>query len=312
VSTARRGRASHLREKLLSSVQGCWSGGVVGQTIRGGRSTVSDIAVAASERRSGWASARTAVWTRAYLRRAFLIDVVTGFLTSTAALGLRFGGHITREYAILSLAFPVLWVAALRLSGAYDARFIGTGSDEFRKVLTAGVSLTAAIAIFSYGASIELSRGYLVIALPAVTLFDLMARYVIRKRLHQLRTSGHCLLNVVAVGHELAVTDLVTELRRDAYHGMRVIGACVARPGECDEVAGVPVYPALFTQTRVGKDGRPFRMYKFRTMVVDAEQREQELMAAHARDHVLFRLRREPRVTAVGAMSVLLWESGAY
>ena len=37
--------------------------------------------------------------------------------------------------------------------------------------------------------------------------------------------------------------------------------------------------PVLFTQTRVGKDGRPFKIYKFRTMVVDAEARLAELRA---------------------------------
>ena len=51
-------------------------------------------------------------------------------------------------YLALSLALPVLWIAALWLAGAYDARFIGTGSDEFRKVLNAGVSLTAALRSF--------------------------------------------------------------------------------------------------------------------------------------------------------------------
>jgi exopolysaccharide biosynthesis polyprenyl glycosylphosphotransferase len=334
------------------------------------------------------------------------------------AAQVRFGSNVTGAYLALSLALPVLWVITLLLAGGYDARFIGTGSDEYRKVLNAGVSLTAAIAIFSYAVNIELSRGYLVIALPSVTAFDLLSRYAMRKRLHKLRAAGRCLLNVVAVGHELAVADLVTELRRDAYHGMRVVGACLARPGNCEDVAGVPVYggldditaavkvysadtvavlacpemdgvrlrslawelektgtdlcvspalldvagprttirptagltllhvdhpqldgarlvvkdlfdrcaaaaalimlaplmavlaltirlhdrgPALFTQVRVGKDGRAFRIYKFRTMVVDAEQRKQELQAAHSRDHVLFKLRRDPRVTAIGA-----------
>src|SRR5205085_6737950 len=157
----------------------------------------------------------------------------------------RFGSNVTSAYLALSLALPVLWIITLLLAGGYDARFIGTGSDEFRKMLTAGVSLTAAIASFSYAVNIELSRGYLVIALPSVTVFDLLARFGLRKRLHQLRASGRCLLNVVAVGHELAVADLVTELGRDAYHGMRVVGACVVRPGECDEVVGVPVYGGL-------------------------------------------------------------------
>jgi lipopolysaccharide/colanic/teichoic acid biosynthesis glycosyltransferase len=51
----------------------------------------------------------------------------------------------------------------------------------------------------------------------------------------------------------------------------------------------------------VGKDGHAFRIYKFRTMVVDAEQRRVQLLASNESDGVLFKLRRDPRVTAVGA-----------
>ena len=334
------------------------------------------------------------------------------------AAQVRFGSDVTPMYMALSLALPVLWVAALWLAGAYDVRFVGTGSDEFRKVLSAAVGLTAAVAIFSYAINLELSRAYVVIALPTVTLIDLVARYVARKRLHHRRALGKCLQTVVAVGHELAVADLVTELKRDKYHGLMVVGACVARPGECDEVAGVPVYgglddittavkafgadtvavlacpeingirlrslawelektgtdlcvapalldvagprttirpiagltllhvdhpqlagfrlvlkglfdrcaaaaalimlapvmcflatavwlhdrgPALFTQVRVGRNGHAFRIYKFRTMVVDAEQRRLQLLATNDSDGVLFKMRRDPRVTPVGA-----------
>ena len=59
--------------------------------------------------------------------------------------------------------------------------------------------------------------------------------------------------------------------------------------------------PALFTQIRVGKDGQSFRIYKFRTMVIDADQRKAELMDRNEHDGVLFKLRNDPRVTAVGA-----------
>jgi exopolysaccharide biosynthesis polyprenyl glycosylphosphotransferase len=59
--------------------------------------------------------------------------------------------------------------------------------------------------------------------------------------------------------------------------------------------------PALFTQIRVGKDGRKFRIYKFRTMVVDAEQHRAELLASNDLDGVLFKLHRDPRVTSVGS-----------
>jgi exopolysaccharide biosynthesis polyprenyl glycosylphosphotransferase len=59
--------------------------------------------------------------------------------------------------------------------------------------------------------------------------------------------------------------------------------------------------PALFTQVRVGKDGHMFRIYKFRTMVVDAEKRRNQLLESNDTDGVLFKLRNDPRVTAVGA-----------
>ena len=130
----------------------------------------------------------------------------------------RFGSNVTATYLALSLALPVLWVAALWLAGAYDVRFIGTGSDEYRKVLNAGVSLTAAVAIFSYAINLELSRGYVVIALPSVTLFDLVARYCCASGCTG-GEPGRCMHSVVAVGHELAVADLVTELGRDHTTG---------------------------------------------------------------------------------------------
>jgi exopolysaccharide biosynthesis polyprenyl glycosylphosphotransferase len=312
---------------------------------------------------------------------------------------------------------PLLWIAALWLAGAYDGRYIGTGSDEFRKVLNVGVSLIAALAILSYVVKTDLSRAYLVIAMPGVTALDLVARYILRKRLHKLRSDGRCMSTVVAVGHEPAVADLITELRRDKHHGLRVVAACVAKTAG-EEVAGIPVIgglddvttavrrcgadtvavlscpeidgiklrslawelektgtdlcvapslldvagprttvrpaagltllhvdhpqisgprqvmkglfdrcvagaalvllsplmftlaiairltdsgPAFFTQTRVGKDGQPFKIYKFRTMVVDAERLRSELMASNGHDGVLFKLRRDPRVTAIGA-----------
>ena len=174
---------------------------------------------------------RLSTWTRDYLREVALADLGCAVLGVFVAAQIRFGNNVTSTYLALSLALPVLWIAALWLAGAYDVRFIGTGSDEYRKVLNAGVSLTAAVAIFSYAVNLQVSRAYVVIALPSVTLFDLVARYAMRKRLHWQRAAGKCMHSVVAVGHELAVADLVTELRRDRYHGLTVVGACVARPG---------------------------------------------------------------------------------
>lgn len=347
-----------------------------------------------------------------------MFDFAAAEVTSALALQLRFGGRLGPEYATLSLTFPLLWVAALWVSGAYNARYIGTGSDEFRKVLNAGVSLTAGLAILSYAINTELSRAYLLLTMPTLTVAELIIRQVLRKRLHRQRALGRCMATVVAVGPEPAVADLITELRRDSYHGLTVVATCLAGVSESREVVGVPVFgglkdvvsavcrtgadtvavlssseidgitlrtlawelektgtelcvapalldvagprttirptagltllhvdhpelsgprqvlkevfdrvvagialallsplflalavairlsdngPALFTQIRVGKGGRPFKIYKFRTMVVDAEQRLAELRSRNEFDGILFKMRDDPRVTAVGA-----------
>ncbi|HET6744064.1 MAG TPA: sugar transferase, partial [Kribbella sp.] len=58
--------------------------------------------------------------------------------------------------------------------------------------------------------------------------------------------------------------------------------------------------PVLFRQTRVGRGGEQFRMLKFRTMVVDAEERKAELHALNEGNGILFKLRDDPRVTRIG------------
>jgi exopolysaccharide biosynthesis polyprenyl glycosylphosphotransferase len=363
-------------------------------------------------------SGRVAAWTKSYLLRVGVVDTLCAVTAVIAALEVRFDGHFTRMYAAVSLVFPLLWMAGLVLAGAYDSKFIGSGQDEFRKILNTGITLTAVLAIASYAVNEHLSREYLLITMPSVTSLELMSRYAMRKALHRKRASGQCMHTVVAVGHEQGVAELITELRRDKHHGLWVVATCVAGQSAGTDVAGVPVMggvesvpdvvrqfeadmvavlacpeidgtrlrelawelektgtdlcvapslldvagprttvrpaagltllhvehpqlggvrrvlkglfdrgaaatalalmapflgvvavvirlqdrgPALFTQVRIGKDGRTFRVYKFRTMVVDAEQRKSQLMGNNDLDGVLFKLRRDPRVTAIGA-----------
>jgi exopolysaccharide biosynthesis polyprenyl glycosylphosphotransferase len=60
--------------------------------------------------------------------------------------------------------------------------------------------------------------------------------------------------------------------------------------------------PALFTQRRVGKDGRPFQMLKFRTMMVNAEALLPQLVDLDALSEPVFKLEADPRVTRVGRL----------
>jgi exopolysaccharide biosynthesis polyprenyl glycosylphosphotransferase len=56
----------------------------------------------------------------------------------------------------------------------------------------------------------------------------------------------------------------------------------------------------IFSQSRAGLDGRPFRIYKFRTMTADAEQRLGELVRVDELAEPMFKLRSDPRITRVG------------
>jgi exopolysaccharide biosynthesis polyprenyl glycosylphosphotransferase len=58
--------------------------------------------------------------------------------------------------------------------------------------------------------------------------------------------------------------------------------------------------PVFYVSERIGKKGRVFRCFKFRTMVVDAEQRRAAMMHLNERDGVLFKIANDPRITRVG------------
>ncbi|MFD3697827.1 sugar transferase [Streptomyces sp. NPDC058646] len=60
--------------------------------------------------------------------------------------------------------------------------------------------------------------------------------------------------------------------------------------------------PAFYRQRRIGRDGVPFVMWKFRTMVVDADARKADLAGANENDGLMFKMRRDPRVTRVGRL----------
>ncbi len=60
--------------------------------------------------------------------------------------------------------------------------------------------------------------------------------------------------------------------------------------------------PVFFKQVRIGENGQPFKMWKFRSMAVDAEQRLKKLMEQSDRDDVCFKMKNDPRITKIGKL----------
>jgi len=58
--------------------------------------------------------------------------------------------------------------------------------------------------------------------------------------------------------------------------------------------------PIYFKQKRVGKNGRTFEIYKFRSMYMDAEERKKELMQQNEMDGLMFKMKDDPRIIPIG------------
>lgn len=58
--------------------------------------------------------------------------------------------------------------------------------------------------------------------------------------------------------------------------------------------------PVIFSQERIGKNGRRFTMYKFRSMCTDAEEKFHELVELNEIEGAMFKIKDDPRVTKIG------------
>lgn len=58
--------------------------------------------------------------------------------------------------------------------------------------------------------------------------------------------------------------------------------------------------PVLFSQIRIGRNGRRFKIYKFRSMYMDAEEKKKELEKLNEMQGLMFKMENDPRITKVG------------
>ena len=64
-------------------------------------------------------------------------------------------------------------------------------------------------------------------------------------------------------------------------------------------ISDVRVSP-LYSQTRIGRHGKPFKFYKFRTMVRDADKMRDDILKKNEKDGPVFKIKEDPRVTRIG------------
>jgi len=173
----------------------------------------------------------TPTWLRHYIAVLVALDLLVAALSSLVAYVLRFDGQAGPLRVVVALLFPVVIVASAHLARAYEPRFVGSGSDGYRRYFDACVRVGAVVGVTSYGFKLEVARSFVVWAFPAATIGGLVARNIARNVLYGLRRSGRCQHRVVVVGRERSIAELVRRLRSHSEAGFAVVGACVDSSG---------------------------------------------------------------------------------
>jgi exopolysaccharide biosynthesis polyprenyl glycosylphosphotransferase len=380
--------------------------------------------------RSAWARARRRAsrWHRPYTAILLVLDFAAAVLASYVSISLfekaTSGFTDAREdatwfHTVTYLLLPLGWVLVLWGTGSYDRRYLGLGTDEFKRVLRGGVTVAASVSFLAFATKTDLSRLSVATALAGALAFILLFRFLARYALHVLRRRvGHAAHRMVLIGTLPETLEVFTAVTRspsaglipvaihltDGYAAARgidtpvpvyagrnvlalvrevgadtiaVCGSASSEPGELRRLAwqlegsgidlvvapqltdiagprvhirpieGLPLLhveeptlsglgwlaknlmdrvaaglglialaplflavaiairisdrgPVFFRQSRVGHEGKVFRVWKFRTMYVDAEDRLASLVDQNETDGMLFKIRNDPRVFPVG------------
>lgn len=194
-------------------------------------------------------------WQSTYARLLFLTDLGVMFAAvfgsqliwagsgrEDVSIPIEEVADFTMGYTLVSLALVALWMVALELMATRDHKIIGSGSDEYKRVINATMRLFGASAILLFVVKSDLGRGYFLTALPVGLFFILFGRWIWRRYLNARRREGRFVHRAILVGERLKSTHVAESIQRDPAAGLWLVGALTENGsvGQ-DLVPGVPV-----------------------------------------------------------------------
>ncbi|HMC72459.1 MAG TPA: hypothetical protein VKJ07_25115, partial [Mycobacteriales bacterium] len=167
-------------------------------------------------------------WQTRYVRRLFLGDTTVLAFAMAVAVALRSGAGTLHglSYAGIATGVTVAWIGMLYVGRAYEPRFLGCGSEEYKRITNASVHLFAGIALVALALRQPIARSFVALALVLGTVALLLHRFVARRVLYRARAAGRAVHRVVVVGDGDAATALATQVRREPRAGFEVVGVC--------------------------------------------------------------------------------------
>lgn len=198
--------------------------------------------------RTGFSTSPPAAkWLESYRARLAVGDLSVIVVAVVTAQLVRFGvagddvllQASSVSYSLISAVLVVLWALTLSLFHSREARVVGSGTEEFRRVVRGSFALFGTIAILAYLLKLDLARGYLAVALPVGLFLLLLQRKLWRNWLHRQRIRRRYLSDVLVVGSHRAAVAMATVFERDPAAGYRVVGVCEPGRGHAGEVLDI-------------------------------------------------------------------------
>lgn len=188
--------------------------------------------------RSRAADSRGANWRRGYAWRLVVTDslVLIWAILGAAVISVRLFEPLAAppwmqplqlNYFAVSILLIVCWAVALAAVGSRDYRRIGTGTSEYKAVFQSAEVVLLFIALLSFALRIDISRGLILLALPAALIVLLLSRMLWRQWLRLHRQGGEYSSRVLLVGSATTTAHIAADLRRHPEAGYHVVGALI-------------------------------------------------------------------------------------
>ena len=161
---------------------------------------------------------------------------------------------------VLGLVLMALTAAVLSLTRVWDPPVLGQGSEAFSRLLRGLVTVAVVVGLVGLALKRSEVRPYVFGVIPVAFILAVAGRLVLRKVLHQRRRKGAYMHDVLAVGTEDAVAELIVRTRRATHHGWAVMGACTPTgtgTGGGRSILDVPVLGDLDSVAKVAENCRP-------------------------------------------------------
>ncbi|PNI07345.1 polyprenyl glycosylphosphotransferase [Arthrobacter sp. AFG7.2] len=194
-------------------------------------------------------------WRHKYSNRLKLVDAGVVVWAVAGAYGVRFGFSDLDngpardvDYLLLSAVLVVAWWLMLGIWGTRDAKVLGSGSEEYKRVLAGSAWLFGFVAVISYALRIDTARGFVGLAFPAGALGLLAARWLVRQHLSLERRHGKSVLRVLILGGPHSAAHLADSLKSAPAAGYFPIAAHL--PGASDHFSHLPSSAVPVTGTQ--------------------------------------------------------------